>query len=144
MKRTSPHITAAELRIIKVVWRLGAATVRQVRDALPEGKEGPPAYTTVMTVMKQLAEKGLLAVDRARQPYLYTPAVRREQVLADRMRQFLHTVFDGQAEDLVLCLVEEAELSPEDLRRIEGKIRCRERAEQSRPSPATPRKDTDS
>jgi BlaI family penicillinase repressor len=124
-----PHITAAELRVMKVLWRLGSGTVRQVLDALPAEGDERPAYTTVMTMMKQLAEKGALSVERERQPFVYTPAVRREHVLRSRVTQFLQTVFDGQAEDLVLHLAEEADLSPEDLRRIEAKIRQREQAE---------------
>ena len=132
MPQAAPHITAAELRIMKVLWRIGSGTVRQTLDALPPEGGDPPAYTTVMTLMKQLAEKGALAVDRARQPFVYTPAVRREQVLSQRVAQFVHTVFDGQAVDLVLRLAEEADFSPEDLRRIEAKIRKREQAEPPR------------
>ena len=97
MPQPTPHITAAELRVLKVLWRLGAGTVRQVLDALPAGGDERPAYTTVMTIMKQLAEKGGLTVDRERQPFVYTPAVRRDQVLGSRLTQFLQTVFDGQA-----------------------------------------------
>ena len=129
MDDTTPHITAAELRIMKVLWKLGSGTVRQVLDELPPDGGEPPAYTTVMTMMKQLAEKDALAVDRERQPFVYTPAVRRDQVLRQRVTQFLHTVFDGQAADLVLHLAEEAELSAKDLRRIEAKIRKREKTD---------------
>ena len=130
MDDATPHITAAELRIMKVLWQLGSGTVRQVLDELPPDGGEPPAYTTVMTIMKQLAEKDALAVDRERQPFVYTPAVRRDQVLRQRVTQFLHTVFDGQAADLVLHLAEEAELSTKDLRRIEAKIRKREKTDQ--------------
>ena len=127
-----PHITTAELEIMKVLWDLGAATVRQTLDALPHGKHRRLAYTTVMTLMKQLAEKGALQVDRSREPYVYRPAVQRKAVLGHRVLQLLQSVFDGQAEELVLHLVEEADLSAEDLRRIENKIRRREQADQTR------------
>ena len=133
MPQPTPHITAAELRVLKVLWQLGAGTVRQVLDGLPAEGDERPAYTTIMTIMKQLAEKGGLTVDRARQPFVYAPAVRRDQVLGSRLTQFLQTVFDGQAEDLVLYLVEQADLSPEDLRRIEKRIRQREQAERQQP-----------
>ncbi len=129
MAERMPHVTAAELRIMKVLWQFGSGTVRQVLEVLSAEKGDPPAYTTVMTMMKQLAEKGALKVDRARQPYLYTPLIRRENVLGERVAQFVQTVFDGQAADLVLHLAEEAPLSMEDLRRIEAKIRQREQAE---------------
>ena len=127
MSKGMPHITAAELRIMKVIWQRESGTVRQILNALPVDEGSPPAYTTIMTMMKQLAEKGALDVDCERQPFVYTPAVRRDQVLRQRVTQFLQTVFDGNAEDLVLHLVEEANLSTEDIRRIEAKIRKREK-----------------
>ena len=126
MAKSTPHITAAELRVLKVLWEIGSGTVREVLERLSEDGGEPPAYTTVMTLMNQLAGKGALAVDRKRQPFLYSPAVRREQVLSQRLKQFLQTVYDGQAGELVLRLVEDAELSPEDLKRIEAKIEQRE------------------
>ncbi len=129
MAKRTPHITEAELRLMKILWQRGAGTVRQVLDALPAGAGDRPAYTTVMTLMKQLAAKGALTVDRDREPYVYTPAVRRDQVFRHRVSQFLNEVFDGQAADLVLRLVEDEDLSTEELKRIEAKIREREQAE---------------
>lgn len=123
---TAPHITAAELRVLKALWKLGGGTVRDVKDELERAGENP-AYTTVMTLMNQLATKNALKVDRDRQPFLYKPAIRRDQVLSQRLRQFINTVYDGQVGELVLRLVEEADLSPEDLRRIEEKIEAKER-----------------
>ena len=128
MSKKTPHVTAAELKILKVIWRLGSSTVRQTLEALPADDGPRPSYTTVMTMMKQLAEKGALKVDCQRQPFVYTPAVRRDQILRQRATQFLQTVFDGRAEDLVLHLVEEADLSAADIRRIEAKIKKREKA----------------
>jgi predicted transcriptional regulator len=128
-----PHVTAAELRILKVLWRLGSGTVRDVKDELEKEDGETSAYTTVMTLMNQLAAKGGLEVDRDRQPFVYTPAFPRDQVLGDRLKQFLATVFDGQAGELVLRLVEEASLSPDDLKRIEAKIESREKGGSSKP-----------
>lgn len=129
MPHDGPHITPAELRVLKVLWSTGPRTVRQVKDALTKEDADEPAYTTVMTMMKQLADKGVLAVDRRRQTYVYSPAVRREDVLKERLVQFLHGVFDGRVEDMVLQLAEETDLSAEDLRRIEAKIQEREAQE---------------
>ena len=55
MGGTGPHITAAELRVMKVLWTIGSGTVRNVLDALPCDGDEPPAYTTVMTVMSRLS-----------------------------------------------------------------------------------------
>lgn len=129
MAKNAPHITAAELRVLKVLWEIGSGAVRDVKDRLAKQGGHPPAYTTVMTLMNQLAAKGVLSVDRRRQPFVYEPAVKRESVLRQRLQQFIQTVFDGQAGELVLRLVEEGELSAADLRRIEERIEQRERDE---------------
>ncbi len=133
MGKPVPHITSAELNVLKVLWKSSAATVRDVKDALASESAEPLAYTTVMTLMNQLAAKGALEVDRSRQPFIYKPAVRREQVLAQRLKQFVHSVFDGQAGELVLRLVDEAEISSEDLKKIEQRIEQRERDESTSP-----------
>ncbi len=134
MGRTDPHVTEAELRVLKVLWTIGKGTVRHVLDALPDDSDNRPAYTTVMTLMKQLADKGALKVDRERQPFVYTPGVRRDRVLGNRVTQFLQSVFDGRAEDLVLHLAKEAHLSAEDLHRIEANIKKHEQDEKRRKS----------
>jgi BlaI family transcriptional regulator, penicillinase repressor len=129
MPTSTPHITPAELEIMKVLWRHGAATVRDVLEELNASGDERLAYTTVMTMMKNLADKGALAADRERQPFVYRPVARREQVLRQRVTELLHTAFDGSAVDLVLHLAEGSELTSEDLRRIEAKIEARERAD---------------
>jgi len=130
----TPRITAAELRIMKILWAGGPQTVRQVKGALTAQGGDPPAYTTVMTMMKQLADKRALKVDREGRTFIYAPAVRRDQVLSHRLLEFLQTVFDGKAEDMVLQLAEDAELSPADLRRIEAKIARRMKSDARRKS----------
>ncbi len=135
MKKKPPHITAAELRILKVLWKNGPQTVRQVKDMMTTQDGALPAYTTVMTMMKQLAEKAALKVDRTQHTFVYAAAVQREQVLRARMAEFLGTVFDGKVEDMVLQLAEDAELSAEDFRRIEAKIAKREKELRTSRSP---------
>ncbi len=126
MPDETANVTAAELRILKVLWRIESGAVRDVLDEISTDADERPAYTTVMTLMNQLAAKGALEVDRRRQPFVYRPLAPREQVLGHRLKQFLNTVFDGQAGELVLRLVEDADLSPAELRRIEARIEARE------------------
>jgi predicted transcriptional regulator len=111
---------------MKALWECGTGTVADVRAEL--GKRGQDlAYTTVMTLLGRLAIKRAVAVDKAREPFVYRPAHRRESVLRDRLRDFLREVFDGQAESLVLNLVENESLSRAELRAIERKIAEAER-----------------
>lgn len=126
MGSSPPDMTPAEFRLMKVLWTLSRATVAEVRDEHNRMYGTELAYTTVMTLLGRLAAKRALKVDKARQPYMYRPAFRRESVLRDRLRQFLDTVFDGKADSLVLHLVEDESLSLEELRRIERVVEGRE------------------
>ena len=125
MPPTCPEMTPAELRVMKALWELGKGSVADVRGELSaRGQE--LAYTTVMTLLGRLASKGAVIVDREREPFVYRPAHRRESVLRDKVRAFVRDVFDGNADSLVLRLVEDEALSREDLREIEKKIAAAE------------------
>jgi BlaI family penicillinase repressor len=129
-----PDLTPAELRVMKALWELergsvSAGSVADVRAAL--AKRGQDlAYTTVMTLLGRLATKGAVTVCKEREPFMYTAAHRRELVLRDRLREFVREVFDGNADSLVLNLVEDESLSREELRAIEQRI-----ADAEAPSP---------
>lgn len=95
---------------MKVVWRLGSATVRDIYEALRA--ERPIAYTTVMTMMRILEDKGYLkktaSSDRA---YVYAPAKPRQQVLGAMLRDFVDRVFDGAPDSLLLHLARDNKLT---------------------------------
>jgi BlaI family transcriptional regulator, penicillinase repressor len=115
MRTSHPTLTPQELAIMKVVWRLEKATVRDVYEAVRDTR--PVAYTTVMTMMKILEEKGYLkktVVDRA---HLYKPAKPRQQVVGAMVRDFLDRVFDGASESLLVHLAKDNKLT-EKQRRI--------------------------
>jgi predicted transcriptional regulator len=117
---------------MKALWHLDQATVADVRAEL--GRRGSDlAYTTVMTLLGRLAGKHAVTVCKAREPFVYAPAFRRESVLRDRLRDFVRDVFDGQASSVVLSLVDDATLSPDELRAIERRI-----ADAEQPAEAAP------
>jgi BlaI family penicillinase repressor len=130
----SPDLTTAELRVMKALWAVGRGTVAEVRAELARRGQDL-AYTTVMTLLGRLATKRAVDVDRAREPYVYCAAYRRESVLRDRLREFVREVFDGEADSLVLNLVEDESLSRDELRAIERRIVEAERASAA-PAPA--------
>lgn len=113
---------------MKALWEVDPGTVADVRAELARrGQE--LAYTTVMTLLGRLAGKGAVAVDRTREPFVYRAAHRRESVLRDRLREFVREVFDGEADSLVLNLVEDESLTRAELRAIEKRIADAERKE---------------
>jgi BlaI family penicillinase repressor len=116
MRKAHPTLTPQELAIMKVIWRLEQATVRDVYETLRAKRD--IAYTTVMTMMKILEDKGYLKKSRAERAYLYRPAQPRHQVVGDIVRDFLDRVFDGAAAPLLLHLAKEGRLSKEERRLI--------------------------
>ena len=121
--KTLPDLTPAEFDVMKVLWQLRRGTVAEVRAEHTRQFSSDLAYTTVMTLLGRLATKGAVKVDRARQPFVYKPALKRESIVRERLRDFLDSCFDGQAESLVLHLVEDETLSLDELRRIQKKLR---------------------
>ena len=101
---------------MKVVWDLESATVRDVYEALLKRRK--VAYTTVMTMMNILEEKGYLKKKQADRAYLYRPAQPQRQVIGAMVRDFVNRVFNGSAEPLLVHLVEEHGLSEKDLEEI--------------------------
>jgi BlaI family penicillinase repressor len=123
MRPANTTLTPQELAIMKVVWRLDKATVRDVYEALRERRE--IAYTTVMTMMKILEDKGYLKKARVDRAYEYRPAKPRHQVVGAMVRDFLDRVFDGAAAPLLVHLAKDKRLSKEDkelIRRLAEEI----------------------
>ena len=123
MRRAHPTLTPQELAIMKVVWRLEKATVRDVYEALRQTRD--VAYTTVMTMMKILEEKGYLKKTRVDRAFEYRPAQPRHQVIGAMVRDFLDRVFDGAATPLLVHLARDKKLSKDDkdlIRRLTREI----------------------
>ena len=121
MNDATGRLTEGELEIMQVIWDLKTCTVRQVYETLRERKQ--VAYTTVMTMMKILEEKGHLARERQDRAYLYRPTEPKNRVISKLVNDFLARVFEGSAKPLVLNLVREKKLSDEDLAEISRIIR---------------------
>ena len=109
MRPATPTLTPQELAIMKVVWQLETATVRDVHDAL--SKRRPLAYTTVLTMMKVLEQKGYVSKTQAERAFVYRPARPRQQVIGAMVREFVDRVFDGASRPMLLHLVKETKLT---------------------------------
>jgi len=101
---------------MKIVWERESATVRDVYEALLERRK--IAYTTVMTMMKILEQKKYLKKTQTERAYLYRPAQPKGRVVGDMVREFVDRVFNGSAAPLLVHLVKEHDLSPQELDEI--------------------------
>ena len=116
MRRRSTTLTEQELEIMKIVWERESSTVRDVYEALL--KKRKVAYTTVMTMMKILEQKKYLKKTQLERAYVYRPAQPQRQVVGAMVRDFINRVFNGATEPLLVHLVEEHDLSREELEEI--------------------------
>lgn len=109
-------LTELELEIMKVIWDREPCTVRQVYEELLGKRK--IAYTTVMTMMTILEEKGHLKRKKDGRAFVYGTVHSRRKVVTTMVEDFVTRLFDGSAKPLVLNLVRERKLSKKDLREI--------------------------
>ena len=116
----SPTMTDGELRLMRVLWEKGQATVGEVVDALKARPK--PAYNTVLTLLRIMEKKGYVSHRKDGRAFIFRPNVDR----ADASRSALHTLmnrfFEGSPRLLMLNLLEDAQLSPEALKQLKERI----------------------
>ena len=117
MRPKSPTLTANELELMKIVWRNpDGVTVRQVYEELRERRQ--IAYTTVMTSMKTLEQKGYVNAAQRDRAHVYRASEPRHKVITAMVREFVDRVFNGSVRPLVLHLLEDDQLTEADLKEI--------------------------
>ena len=121
MLTRKPVLTAQELAIMKVIWRSGTSTVRDVYEALLADRK--IAYTTVMTMMNILEQKGYLKKSQKDRAFTYQATRPQKQVIRGMVREFVDRVFNGSAEPLLLHLLEDKRVSEQDLDEIRSLLR---------------------
>jgi predicted transcriptional regulator len=116
----SPGLTDAELRLMEVVWKKGVATVADVVDGVTS--EPPLAYSTVLTTLRILENKGYLVHSKQGRAFVYKPAVEREAARDNAIRHLLRRFFDGSPELLLLNLLESKKVGAKELARLRKRI----------------------
>lgn len=112
--------TPAELEVLQIIWERGPSTVREVMNVL--NKQRPRAYTSVMSLMNVMAEKGLLVQKPKGRAFVYKAKVTREKTLTSMVRDLLNRAFDGSASALVTHLLQHTEPTTEELDEIRKAI----------------------
>ncbi|PAU95875.1 BlaI family transcriptional regulator [Aliifodinibius salipaludis] len=120
MKKSLTSLGETEMEVLNHVWDMGEATVKQVRKRILEDRE--VAYTTIMTVMKNLADKDLLKYRKDGVTYVYSPAQKPESVRSNIITNLMKKAFKGSPKELVQALVNSDDLTSEDLNEIKSMI----------------------
>ena len=112
--------TPAELEVLQIIWEHGPCTVRDVMNLLKDTR--PRAYTSVMSLMNVMAEKGLLSQKPKGRAFIYSAKVTRDKTQSSMLSDLLNRAFDGSANALVAHLLAQAEPDSEELGEIHKTI----------------------
>jgi predicted transcriptional regulator len=113
-------MSPAETEILRLVWQIGQATVQQVCEQLPPRRN--IAYKTVQTLLRRLEEKGYLRHRIKGKAYVFSPAIKREDVVKRTVLDFLDRLFAGDPRPLMQFLAEDGRIDAEDIERLKKLI----------------------
>ena len=119
-RKRSPGLTDAELRLMDVLWSKGAATVSDVVQSVAQ--ELPLAYSTVLTTLRILENKGYLRHTKDGRAFIYEPVLGRDQARESAVTHLLRRFFENSPEQLMLNLIERKKIDAKELRRLRKRI----------------------
>jgi predicted transcriptional regulator len=116
-RKRSLTLTDAELRPMEVLWTRGPSTVAKVVETLP--KRLDLSYSTVLTTLRILEQKGYVRHTKEGQAYVYHPIIDRNQAQKNALKHLLSRFFNNSPALLVMNLVEGDQIDPQELERIQ-------------------------
>ena len=119
----------SELEVARIVWGLGSATVRQVVEAMPKGREVD--FKTVQTYLRRLKAKGYLRTRREGRTMVYSPRVHPNRVIGEVVDDLMNRLFGGEVFPLFQHLIEDRGISNDDVRQLRGLLDRLEREEEA-------------
>lgn len=119
MPKRPKALTKAELRVMNVLWRLRSGTVAQVVEALPPP---PAAYTTVLTILRILEQKGAVRRELEGRAHVYIPAIERETIAGSAVADVVQSFFQNSKSALALRLIAESRPSRAELDSLKALI----------------------
>jgi BlaI family penicillinase repressor len=135
MRETPP--TDRELEALKVLWEQSEATVREVCDAMNAAGE-ELAYTTVLSLLQVMEQKGLVAHRREGKAYVYLPRVERDKTLGGLAAGFLERVFDGSLDEYLVHALGTRKVTKRELDQIEAMLSAARKKKSTRPKKGDP------
>jgi len=127
--KQSGILTEAELRVMKVLWEKGSGTVQQVLDSITE--KPALAYNSILTTIRILERKGYLRHSKDGRAHVYAPVVRQEEASRSEIRHLVTRFFKDSHQDLVLNLLQDQGIEPEELVRLRGMLDQRSKQDRS-------------
>lgn len=119
-KRQLQAMSPAETEILRLVWQLGEGTVQQICEQLPSKRN--ITYKTVQTLLRRLEEKGYLRHRIKGKAYVFSPAIKRQEVVKRTVVDFLDRLFAGDPRPLMQFLAEDGRIDAKDIERLKKLI----------------------
>lgn len=116
----SPTLTDGELRLIRVLWDKGEATVNDVVDTLKVRPK--PAYNTVLTLLRIMEKKGYVTHRKDGRAFIFRPLIGRADASRSALKTLVNQFFEGSPRLLMLNLLEDEQLSPEAMKQLKQRI----------------------
>jgi predicted transcriptional regulator len=118
-RRKSPTLTEVELELMDVLWEKGKGTVSDIVEALPEERL---AYSSVLTMMRILEQKGYVTHEKEGRAFVYRPLIDRQQAQRSVIGYLLKRFFNNSPELLVVNLLESEDVDPDEVKRLRQMI----------------------
>jgi predicted transcriptional regulator len=134
-----PALSRGEMEVARLLWDLGTATVRQVHEAFPAGRQID--FTTVQTYLRRLEAKGYVRASLEGRTRVYTPRVRPQTVIRETLDDLIDRLFGGEALPLVRHLIEDRGISDAELSELRRLIERRRKQKRSGADETTDRQE---
>ena len=118
--KRSNTLTEAELRIMRILWERGESLVSELVAALPE--KNPLAYTSVLTTVRVMERKGYVRHRQEGRAFVYSACIAEHEASRSEVRHMLHRFFGNSRERLLLTLLDDEDVSPDELQRLKAAI----------------------
>ncbi len=115
-----PALSPSETEILRLLWQREPATVQEIFDALPEGRD--VAYATVQTLLRRLEKKGYVQHSAEAKAHVFSAAVKQDDVIKRTVGDFVERLFGGDPLPLMLHLADHSELGAKDIERLKKLI----------------------
>ena len=123
--KKSITLTEAELRLMKILWRRGESAVGDLVAAMPDGET--LAYNSVLTTIRILEQKGYVTHRQEGRAFIYSPCVEEHEASRTEIRHIMQRFFGDSRERLLLSVLRDEEVTPEELERLKEAIAAAER-----------------
>ena len=122
-KNKIPKLSPASLEIMKVVWEKSRVTVNEVFEAINAGRDKKLRRTTVQVQMSRLEDYGWLKHKNKGRTFIYSAVVEKHKTRKEILNDIINRVFGGSRAELVKCLLEDSNVTPEDIKELGSFLR---------------------